>query len=74
MATTARYAPSTTSVATVASGSARRPRAGHTKRILCPYHAWQYGRDGEFLHAPKHADGDPFAYMDYGLHGAVVEV
>jgi Rieske 2Fe-2S family protein len=49
-------------------------QGGHMKRILCPYHAWQYGRDGELLHAPKHADGDPFAYTDYGLHEAAVEV
>ncbi len=49
-------------------------KSAHTKRILCPYHAWQYDRGGELLHAPKHGDGEAFAYADFGLHEAAVEV
>jgi glycine betaine catabolism A len=41
------------------------------RRIVCPYHAWTYGLDGELLGAPQ-MDED-FSRADYPLHAVRVD-
>lgn len=43
-------------------------------RIVCPYHAWSYGRDGRLLKATKQDDGVYFDYKDWGLNKAHVSI
>ena len=42
--------------------------SGCAKALVCPYHAWTYGLDGELIHVP-HADG--FPGLDQGKRGLV---
>jgi glycine betaine catabolism A len=47
------------------------PDAGHVKSIIrCPYHAWAYGLDGRFRHAPWLDDLDP---DEFGLHEVALD-
>ena len=43
------------------------PGRGHCKRIVCPFHAWTYGLDGELRSAPRMGDAVGFCRADYGL-------
>ena len=43
------------------------PGRGHCKRIVCPFHAWTYGLDGELRSAPRMGDAVGFSRADYGL-------
>ena len=40
---------------------------GHTKRFVCPYHAWTYAVDGGLESAPTIPDGEYIDYAEYGL-------
>ena len=40
---------------------------GNAKRIVCPYHAWTYGLDGQLTHAPHMQDASAFSTKDYCL-------
>jgi Rieske 2Fe-2S family protein len=45
---------------------------GHAAKIVCPYHAWAYNRDGSLaacLHMPPE-----FNKVDYGLHSVHIRV
>ncbi len=44
-------------------------------RVLCPYHAWAYGLDGQLLSAPRMDEVQDFDQGQYGLYTfAVAEV
>lgn len=43
------------------------PSGSFGGRILCPYHGWTYGLDGQLLGAP-HMEGGDFAHEEYPLH------
>lgn len=40
---------------------------GHTKSIVCPYHAWTYNLDGSLRGAPAMAGNSGFCKSDYAL-------
>ncbi|MFQ5933885.1 MAG: aromatic ring-hydroxylating dioxygenase subunit alpha [Dehalococcoidia bacterium] len=42
--------------------------------IVCPYHGWTYGLDGELLAMPNMLDADNFDQKDYPLFSAGLEV
>ena len=43
------------------------PGRGRCERIVCPCHAWTYGRDGALLTAPRMDGAVDFCNTDYGL-------
>jgi Rieske 2Fe-2S family protein len=46
---------------------------GQLNRILCPYHAWAYGRDGRLNHAPLTDNQPGFVRENLGLVGIRIE-
>lgn len=42
--------------------------------ILCPYHAWRYGLDGQLISAPHMREITGFDRADYPLHPVALEV
>ena len=48
--------------------------AGKTKRIICPYHAWSYDLDGQFLEARQSRFIENFNTDDFCLDQVQVEV
>jgi len=45
-----------------------------SKNIMCPYHAWTYGLDGQLISAPLMQEGHGFQKSDCNLHQAGVYV
>jgi len=41
--------------------------AGHTDRVVCPYHGWEYHLDGRLKKAPRLGAARGFAREDHGL-------
>lgn len=47
---------------------------GHTKRVICPYHAWSYDLDGSFLEARQSRFIENFNTEDFCLDQVQVEI
>lgn len=43
-------------------------------RIICPYHHWAFGCDGQLIGAPNMQERDDFCRQDWPLHQATVSV
>ncbi|BBZ36905.1 aromatic ring-hydroxylating oxygenase subunit alpha [Mycolicibacterium confluentis] len=48
--------------------------SGRARRIVCPYHSWSYGTEGELLAASPQQSGLDLDFDQLGLHRAQVSV
>ncbi|HET6565880.1 MAG TPA: aromatic ring-hydroxylating dioxygenase subunit alpha [Xanthomonadales bacterium] len=43
------------------------------QRIVCPYHAWTYGLDGQLQRTPRRVETDDFEPAQYSLYGVALD-